>query len=100
MQVVVYSKILKEKDIPHTQALFDALHEEGINAYVYAPYLEQLKGKVNFRRDVGVFEGYLDFRVKKLDFFITLGGDGTILAALLHVRDTKVPIMGINLDKN
>ena len=34
MQVVVYSKILKEKDIPHIQALFDALHEEGINAYV------------------------------------------------------------------
>jgi len=99
MQVVVYSKILKEKDIPHIQALFNALHEEGINAYVYEPYLEQLKGKINFRRDVGVFEGYLDFRVKKLDFFITLGGDGTILAALLHVRDTKVPIVGINLGR-
>lgn len=99
MQVVVYSKILKEKDIPHIQALFDALHEEGINAYVYGPYLKQLKNRIKFKRDVGVFEGYLDFRVKKLDFFITLGGDGTILAALLHVRDAKVPIVGINLGR-
>lgn len=99
MQVVVYSKVLKEKDIPHIQSLFDALHEEGINAYVYAPYLEQLKGRIKFKRDVGVFEGYLDFSVKKLDFFITLGGDGTILAALLHIRDSDVPIIGINLGR-
>ena len=99
MQVVVYSKILKDKDIPYIQTLFDALHEEGINAYVYGPYLKQLKGRIKFKRDVGVFEGYLDFRVKKLDFFITLGGDGTILAALLHVRDAKVPIVGINLGR-
>lgn len=99
MQVVIYSKLLKEEDIPHIQNLFDVLHEEGINAYVYAPYLEQIKGKVDFRRDVGVFESYLDFSVKKLDFFITLGGDGTILAALTHVRDSDVPILGINLGR-
>ncbi|MCB0553239.1 MAG: NAD kinase [Phaeodactylibacter sp.] len=99
MQVVVYSKVLNDKDIPHVQHLFDALHKEGINAYVYAPYLEQLKGKVDFRRDVGQFEGYLDFRVKKFDFFITLGGDGTILSATTHIRDSNVPIMGINLGR-
>ncbi|MCB0568675.1 MAG: NAD kinase [Phaeodactylibacter sp.] len=99
MQVVVYSKVLKDKDIPHVQHLFDALHKEGVNAYVYGPYLEQLKGKVDFRRDVGLFEGYLDFRVKKFDFFITLGGDGTILSAITHIRDSNVPIMGINLGR-
>ena len=99
MQVVVYSKLVKDKDLPHIQALFDALHEEGINAYVYGPYLEQLKGKVDFRRDVGIFESYLDFRVKKLDFFITLGGDGTILGAISHIRDRNVPIVGINLGR-
>lgn len=99
MQVVVYSKILKEKDIPHIQALFDVLHQEGINAFVYGPYLEQLNGRIKFQRDVGIFEGYLDFAVKKLDFFITLGGDGTILAALLHIRNANVPIVGINLGR-
>jgi NAD+ kinase len=99
MQVVVYSKLLKDKDIPHIQNLFDALHEEGINAYVYAPFLEQLKGRVHFPRDVGEFEGYLDFSVKKFDFFITLGGDGTILSAITHVRNGNVPIMGINLGR-
>lgn len=99
MQVVVYSRILKEKDIPHIQNLFDALHKEGINAYVYAPYLEQIKGKIKFKSDVGTFEGYLDFTVKKIDFLITLGGDGTILGAITLVRGSNVPILGINLGR-
>ena len=99
MQVVVFSKVVKEKDLPFIQALFDALHNEGINAFVYGPYLEQLRGKVVFSREVGVFEDYRDFKVKQLDYCITLGGDGTILAALLHVRDSGVPILGINLGR-
>lgn len=99
MQVVVYSREFKEIDIPHIQNLFDTLHDEGINAYVYRPYLEKIKETIKFKRDVGVFEGYVDFSVKKLDFFITLGGDGTILSALMHVRDSGVPIVGINLGR-
>ena len=99
MQVVVYSKILKEEDIPHVQRLFDVLQEFGVSAYVYKPYLEQLEGKIDFKRGVGVFGGYVDFSVKKFDFFITLGGDGTILNAITEVRDCNVPIVGINLGR-
>ena len=99
MQVVVYSRILKEKDIPHVQNLFDALHNEGINAYVYAPYLEQIKDRIKFKSDIGAFEGYVDFAVKKIDFIITLGGDGTILAATTLIRGSNVPILGINLGR-
>jgi len=99
MQVIVFSRVAKDKDLVHIQSLFDALHEEDINAYVYGPFLDQLHGKINFKSDVGLFEGYLDFSVKKFDFVITLGGDGTILDAITHVRDAEVPIMGINLGR-
>jgi NAD+ kinase len=74
MQVVVYGMVVKEKDIPCIQSLFDALHEEGIVSFVYGPYLDQLRGKIAFRREVGVFEDYRDFSVKQLDYVITLGG--------------------------
>lgn len=99
MQVVIYSKVAKEKDIPFIQTLFDALHEEGVSAFVFRPYLEQLRGKIAFRREVGIFEDYRDFSVKQLDYFITLGGDGTILSALLHIRGSGIPILGINLGR-
>lgn len=99
MRVVVYSKLLKERDIPYVQTLFDVLHDFGIAVYIYRPYLEALRGNINFKSNVGEFEGYLDFKLLNYDFMITLGGDGTILGATTIVRDSNVPILGINLGR-
>lgn len=99
MQVVIYSQLLKKKDIPHVQELFDLLALEQFSTYVYGPYLEQLRPHIEFKRDVGIFEGYVDFRLKKFDMVITLGGDGTILKASTMIRDAGIPILGINLGR-
>lgn len=99
MQIVIYGRVAKQKDYPIIQHLFDVLHQEGINTYVYQPYLEQLQGNIEFRRDVGVFDSHLDFLVKNIDFVVTMGGDGTILNAITLIRSFDVPIMGINLGR-
>lgn len=99
MQIVVYGRIGKEKDFPIIQSFFDTLVEESISAYVNKAYLESLKGHIEFKNDVGVFEGFLDFKTRKFDYVITLGGDGTILSAVAEVRDSGVPILGINLGR-
>lgn len=99
MQVVIYSRRLKEKDIPFVQTLFDELSQMNINAFVYAPYKEQLYGNIQFQNDIGTFDGYMDFKVKKINFLITLGGDGTMMDATTIVRDSGVPIIGLNLGR-
>lgn len=99
MQVVIYSQLLKEKDIPHVQELFDLLAEEKFSTYVYGPYLEELRPHINFKKDVGQIESHLDFKIKRFDMIITLGGDGTILKAATLVRDYGIPILGINLGR-
>lgn len=99
MQVVIISKVFKDKDRSIIQELFDLLHEESVTAYVHGPYLEQLVGNIEFKSPVGIFEGYVDFSIRKIDFVITLGGDGTILHAVTEVRDSNVPILGINLGR-
>ncbi len=99
MQVVVYGKALKEGNLHFVQTLFDTLHDRGINIFVYEPYLKLLGDTVNQKKDVGVFEGYLDLKTKNIDFMITLGGDGTILNAISEIRDSQVPVMGINMGR-
>lgn len=99
MQVVIFSRVIKTKDLPYVQELFDVLAEYQINAFVYEPYYKLIKDKVTFKRDVGIFEGTIDFSIKKFDFFITLGGDGTILKAITHIQDNRTPILGINLGR-
>lgn len=85
--------------MPHVQHLFDALAEQGIPAIVYAPYFETLKEKINLKSVAGTFEGYRDFRQHHFDFVITLGGDGTILAAATLIQHLATPILGINLGR-
>lgn len=99
MQLVVYSQLLKQEDIPYIQTLFDALAEASFTTYVYAPYLEELKGHIIFKKEVGAISSYLDFNIKKFDAIITLGGDGTILKAITLVRNKGIPILGINLGR-
>jgi len=99
MQVVVYGRDVKDRDKEHVQVLFDALHECGINAYVYLPIKERLDELVNYKGEVGVFRDHLDFKIHKIDCFITLGGDGTILSAATIIRDSMVPILGINMGR-
>jgi NAD+ kinase len=99
MQVAVFGSLVKEQDLPYIKLLFDALHEHGVNAYVYKPYFEQLKGHLEFPCDVGVFDGYLDLKKRHFDFVFSLGGDGTMLNAATIIRDAGIPMVGINLGR-
>jgi NAD+ kinase len=99
MQIVVYGKQYKEKDLPHIQAVFDALYEQGVNTYVYTPYLQDIESHITFPGPYAPFDNYRDFLVHRIDFVIVLGGDGTMLNAVTLVRDANVPLLGINLGR-
>lgn len=99
MQVVVYGKQYKEKDLPFIQELFDALHDRNINIYIYAPYLQSIEPFVKFKGPYAPFDDHRAFRVHRIDFVIVLGGDGTMLGAVLLVRNAGVPMLGINLGR-
>lgn len=99
MQVAVFSKGYKPKDYHAIEMLIQALHAEDITSYWYKPFFEEIKSEFSFPREVGVFESHLDFILKKFDFLIALGGDGTMLNAILYTRESGVPLVGINLGR-
>jgi NAD+ kinase len=99
MRVLVYGKQYKEKDLPQVQEAFDALRTEGFEISIFATYLESIEKEVKLPNDYQSFEGYEDFRTQNIDFIMVLGGDGTMLAATTLVRDSGVPMLGINLGR-
>lgn len=99
MQVVIYGKVLKEKDHEYVRLLFETLNEQSATVFVFEPYLKQIKEQLDLPYKLGTFQEYLDFKMRKIDFVISLGGDGTILSATTLVRDSNVPILGINLGR-
>ncbi len=99
MQVVVYGRQYKEQDHAYIQEVFDALHSEGFNTYVYTPYLRDIAPRINFKGPYAAFDDYLSFKVHRVDYVIVLGGDGTMLNAVTLIRDSGIPMLGINLGR-
>lgn len=99
MRFAIYSRLLKPKDQEFVQALFDAIYEFDCFPHIYGPYFEQISYKINIKSPVTVFETHEELIEQEADVVITLGGDGTILEALTLIRDSNLPVMGINLGR-
>ena len=97
MQVFIYGKVLKDRDIPFMQDLMDVLHEANINVFVYTPFLEQIKEKIKFQKDVAATDGYKDLIARKIDICISMGGDGTMLNSTTIIRDSNIPLSLIHI---
>lgn len=99
MRILIFGKQFKEKDQPYIQELVDVLHAESVEISVYAPFMLDLTGHVKMPASTLAFHAYEDFKTQLIDFVIVMGGDGTMLAAVTLVRDTGVPMLGINLGR-
>ncbi len=99
MRVLVFGKQYKEKDLPQVQEAFDALQAEGLEISVFEPYLRNIQTEIKLPKNCEPFVKYEDFRAQSIDFVMVLGGDGTMLAATTLVRDSGVPMLGINLGR-
>ncbi len=96
MKVGVYGIKFNPEKLSTFQNLFTYLKAklEGNTISIYTGLYKQLIGNVN---DIEGFEkfSYSD-EIKDFDVLICLGGDGSILDSLSIVRNSNVPVFGIN----
>lgn len=75
--------------------LLEILHLHDTEVIVYAPFLDFLKKETSI--DLGKVNAYSShIELIEVDFFMSIGGDGTFLEAITFVRDSGIPMVGIN----
>ncbi|MEM9544799.1 MAG: NAD kinase [Bacteroidota bacterium] len=99
MKFFIYSKLLKEADIPYVQDLLNVMSEQNIQFALFDDYAQQLRGQGLINDSVPKLNSHDDLKAFSPDLVMTLGGDGTILSAIELVRNSGVPIMGVNLGR-
>lgn len=99
MRFFIYSKLLKDDDKQYVQDLFDVMEQQGIQYAVYGTYADQLIEQKLTNQEIAVVNNNQELINFNPDLVMTLGGDGTILSVIDIVRDSGVPIMGINLGR-
>ncbi len=75
--------------------LLEILHHHQTEVVVYAPFVEFLKNEADIDPGkIDIFSSGKD--LTEVDFFLSIGGDGTFLEAITFVRDSGIPMVGIN----
>jgi len=95
MKVGIYGRSFDDSFIPNIQVLFNTLKFFGWGISIYEPFNAYLKPRISFNNDYPVFNKHADIK-DEIDILISIGGDGTFLETINIVRDSGIPILGIN----
>jgi len=98
MVIALFGRAVSPENLKYVQRVVDKLNMKKCRLIVYQPFFEVLQDQVAFPADLEFFNDFQGI-VGKVDFLFSIGGDGTILDALTQVRDSGIPIMGINVGR-
>jgi len=98
MKIAVYGRQFNDPVVfPYIRQVFDSLAEHGVEIYVHRQLHDFLPDDIKFI-PYTVLEA--EDKIKGfIDLFITLGGDGTLLDMVTFIRDSGIPVIGINFGR-
>ncbi len=98
MKLAIYGREFSNTTLPFVQQVFDCLRKYDIELYVYEKFNKFITGKIYFPKKLQGFRNHHD--IKGLaDVMLSLGGDGTMLDTVTLIRDSGIPVIGINLGR-
>jgi NAD+ kinase len=95
MTIALYARISPDNHPEYVSILHKKLKEAGSVLVVHSEYYDWLRANFSFSIDLPVFSNFNDI-VRKVDVMISLGGDGTILETLKFIRNSGIPVLGVN----
>ena len=98
MRIALYSRDFAAKYSTHLYNIFFELEKYCRSIVVHETLLSQFPEILQRFSNIEVFRGAEDLDLST-DFFLSLGGDGTILDAVTLIGDKGIPVLGINFGR-
>lgn len=95
MKVAIYGQYYQNSTEPIINDIFLFFNKNNVEMVIESNFLLILNEKKIVEKKHKTFDSHLEID-QSFDMFISIGGDGTILRAATLVRDSGVPILGIN----
>lgn len=96
MKVAVFGKKITLDSRPYIESLHNDLLDIDADIIVFEPLNNFIKKDCDLNLSFNEFSSHQELIDYAPDCLITVGGDGTILDAVTYVRDSGIPILGIN----
>ena len=95
MKIAIYSRGIKENQHQDIIQLLDELSLSKVEPVFYQDFFNQFYSAIDIKTNYSTFNSSADLD-DSFDCMMSLGGDGTLLDTVTFVKDSGIPILGIN----
>ncbi|MBC5840078.1 MAG: NAD kinase [Flavobacteriaceae bacterium] len=95
MKIAIYGQYYQNSTEPIIRDIFVFFNKNNVDLVIEANFLELLYEKDIIKKEYKTFSSHTELD-NSFDVVVSIGGDGTILRAATLVRDSGIPILGIN----
>lgn len=95
MRIAIYSRGLDKTNLEDLEYLLELLEQEGVEPVIHQDFFNKIYSAIKMPAKYSTFSGGHDLH-QGIDCLISMGGDGTMLDTVTLVRDTGIPVLGIN----
>jgi NAD+ kinase len=94
MRIGMHGKEFNRQLVPHMERILHCLQKEKADLFISSKFDKFLKASAFKKFKWKTYEP--GESLKKLNAFLSIGGDGTLLESVTHIGKDEVPILGIN----
>lgn len=99
MRIAIYGRDFNDTVLPYVQQVFKHLEKYKIQPVVYYKYHKFLHHKIDLPANTVVFHNHEELVSEATDVLLSLGGDGTLLDTISLIRNSNIPVIGINFGR-
>ena len=94
MKIALFGSIFSEHYTKYIKHLIKKLNDQNVSIYIHEEFYEFLEKYIILPGDITTFKELTDH--ENIDYVFSIGGDGTLLKSATFVKDSLIPILGIN----
>ncbi|GAB1308488.1 NAD kinase [Urechidicola sp. KH5] len=98
MKIAIYGHYFNSDTKPFVEELLAALNQRNAEIYLEIGFEKLVKEHLNLEKSYPTFSSYSDLD-DSFDLFFTVGGDGTMLRCITFIRDSNIPVIGVNIGR-
>lgn len=96
MKIALYGKSFPDSFALSVQQLITKIELAKCEFLIYEPFFKFLQQKIRLNDNTKTFKSHSDIIESGTNLFLSVGGDGTFLDTITFVRDSGIPVLGIN----
>ncbi|MFK7900574.1 MAG: NAD kinase [Cyclobacteriaceae bacterium] len=98
MKVAIIGRSFNKECIPYIKEMFANLYARKTEVYVVSSFYSYLEKEISLSK-TQITAVFTKDDIPQVDYFFSVGGDGTFLDTVTYVGERETPILGINVGR-